>query len=231
MGRLMRALSGKAAIRLARPATEYPLSFYLEQAARCSLVKTAWYSIRFRGVVAVGRGSKVRVHRSARLVLAPGSMLAIGLAHDTPAGAVLRMCPRSRLEVDGRVQIMRGCAVTVGYDATLRVGAGTFLNDGSSVWCDGATIIGPDCAISWGVRILDSDRHRLLRDGKPGPDGPLRIGRGCWIGANALITKGAQLGDGSVVAAGAVVTSSVPPRSLVAGVPARVRRENVTWVR
>jgi acetyltransferase-like isoleucine patch superfamily enzyme len=121
--------------------------------------------------------------------------------------------------------------VTVGYDATLSVGAGTFLNDGSAVWCDSATTIGPGCAISWGVRILDSDLHRLMRDGEPSPDAPVRIGQGCWIGANALIMKGAQLGDGSVVAAGAVVTSEVPPRSLVAGVPARVRRENVTWVR
>ena len=231
MGTLMRALSGKAASRSARLDGGYPLSFYTELALRCSLVKTAWYSIRFRGVVAVGRGSRVRVHRSAHVALAPGSTLVIGMAHDTPAGAVLRMRPRSRLEVDGRVQVMRGCAVTVGYDATLSVGAGTFLNDGSAVWCDSATAIGPGCAISWGVRILDSDRHRLIRDGEPSPDAPVRIGQGCWIGANALIMKGTQLGDGSVVAAGAVVTSTVPPRSLVAGVPARVTRENVTWVR
>lgn len=52
---------------------------------------------------------------------------------------------------------------------------GYVLQRGSAVWCDSATTIGPDCAISRGVRILDSDRHRLMRDGEPSPDTPVRI--------------------------------------------------------
>ncbi len=43
-----------------------------------------------------------------------------------------------------------------------------------------------------------------------------------WIGANVTILKGVSVGKGAVVAAGAVVTKSVPPFSIVAGVPARV---------
>jgi acetyltransferase-like isoleucine patch superfamily enzyme len=209
----------------------YPLSFYIGLAFRCSLLKTAWYSVRFRGVIVVGRGSKIRVHHSARIVLAPKSTLAIGMAHDTPVGAVLRMHPRSSLRVEGRVQFMRACTVTVGYDATLTIGSGTFLNDRAAVWCYSPnTKIGPGCAISWGVRIVDTDFHKLLKNGTTSPHAPVDIGQGCWIGANALILKGVNIGEGSVVAAGAVVISEVPPRSLVAGVPARVVRNNVTWI-
>ncbi len=43
-----------------------------------------------------------------------------------------------------------------------------------------------------------------------------------WIGANAIILKGVTIGYGSIVAAGAVVTKSVPPYSIVGGVPAKV---------
>ena len=55
------------------------------------------------------------------------------------------------------------------------------------------------------------------------------VGDNVWIGGRAIILKGVIIGDGAVVAAGAVVTRNVPPRTIVAGVPARVIRENVSW--
>jgi acetyltransferase-like isoleucine patch superfamily enzyme len=55
------------------------------------------------------------------------------------------------------------------------------------------------------------------------------VGDKVWIGARVTVLKGVTIGDGAVVAAGALVTDDVPPRALVGGVPARVLRENVTW--
>nr|WP_281276226.1 DapH/DapD/GlmU-related protein [Flexivirga caeni] len=46
-----------------------------------------------------------------------------------------------------------------------------------------------------------------------------------WIGANATILPGVTIGDGAVVAAGAVVTKDVPARTVVGGVPARRIRD------
>ncbi|WP_280516425.1 DapH/DapD/GlmU-related protein, partial [Actinomyces succiniciruminis] len=54
---------------------------------------------------------------------------------------------------------------------------------------------------------------------------PIDIGRRVWIGAGASIMPGVTVGDDAVIAGGAVVTKDVPPRSVVAGVPARVIRE------
>jgi serine acetyltransferase len=56
-------------------------------------------------------------------------------------------------------------------------------------------------------------------------EAPVRIGSGSWLGANAVILPGAQLGENCVVAAGAVVRGEFPSHSVVAGVPARVVRE------
>lgn len=50
-----------------------------------------------------------------------------------------------------------------------------------------------------------------------------------WICAKATILKGVTIGDGAIVAAGAVVTKDMPAYSLVAGNPARVIKENVIW--
>lgn len=48
------------------------------------------------------------------------------------------------------------------------------------------------------------------------------IGDGCWIGSRAMIMQGVTLGEGAVVATGAVVTQDVPPYAVVAGVPAKI---------
>lgn len=53
---------------------------------------------------------------------------------------------------------------------------------------------------------------------------PLSLGNDVWIGANALLMGGLTVGDGAIVAAGAVVTRDVPPYAIVAGVPARILR-------
>lgn len=54
------------------------------------------------------------------------------------------------------------------------------------------------------------------------PAGDTIIGDGCWIGSRAMIMQGVQLGEGAVVATGAVVTKDVPPYAVVGGVPAKI---------
>jgi acetyltransferase-like isoleucine patch superfamily enzyme len=78
------------------------------------------------------------------------------------------------------------------------------------------------------VLIQDTDAHNILTS--PGEmSQEIIIGENVWIGYRAMILKGVTIGNGAVVAAGAIVTKDVPERSLVAGVPAKVIRENVEW--
>lgn len=51
---------------------------------------------------------------------------------------------------------------------------------------------------------------------------PVKIGKRCWIGANAIILPGITIGDNCVIAAGSVVTKDVPSNCTVAGIPARI---------
>ena len=53
---------------------------------------------------------------------------------------------------------------------------------------------------------------------------PIHIGKDVWIGSNATVLPGVTIGDGAIIAAGAVVTKNVPERTIVGGVPATVIR-------
>ena len=57
----------------------------------------------------------------------------------------------------------------------------------------------------------------------------MNIGNHVWIGENSMVLKGVTIGDGVVIAASSVVTRDIPPHSLVAGIPAKVIRENIEW--
>jgi len=60
---------------------------------------------------------------------------------------------------------------------------------------------------------------------EPASAEPVRVGDNVLIGANAVVIEGVQIGSGSVVAAGAIVTQDVPENVVVAGVPARIIKE------
>lgn len=82
--------------------------------------------------------------------------------------------------------------------------------------------------ISENVTIRDSDNH-ILNDNTDKITQPIIIGNHVWIGMNVTILKGVSIGDGAVIAAGSLVAKDVPPNTLVAGVPARIIKNDVQW--
>jgi acetyltransferase-like isoleucine patch superfamily enzyme len=101
----------------------------------------------------------------------------------------------------------------------IRIGNGTYLNRNTEVVAATSVSIGRDCKIARDVIIMDTDQHAL-----PGAEleaAPIVIEDRVWIGARAIILKGVTIGHDAVVGAGSVVTRDVPPRAVVAGVPAR----------
>jgi len=114
--------------------------------------------------------------------------------------------------------------LSAGPGATLRLGAGTFVNTGASISARASVDIGRRCQIANHVAIMDSDFHGIIERDRPEPPAPIVIEDDVWVAVRATVLKGVRIGRGAVVAAGAVVVSDVPPWTLVAGVPARVVR-------
>lgn len=103
----------------------------------------------------------------------------------------------------------------------LTIGEDTLV--GESVFLDGrdSLAIGDHTDIASQVLIYNSE-HDLQSPDLAAIHAPVKIGNYCFIGPRAIILPGVTIGDGSAVAAGAVVTKDVPPAKIVAGIPARV---------
>jgi len=133
----------------------------------------------------------------------------------------------SRFILNGDFAIYTGCSVTIQENALLEIGSG-YMSSDSRIMCFNHIKIGNDVIIADQVTIRDSDNHNIKYEGYE-MSKPINIGNHVWIGMGAMILKGVTIGDGAIIAAGAVVTKNVPPQCLSGGVPARVIKENIIW--
>ena len=111
--------------------------------------------------------------------------------------------------------------ITIGHNVGI---SGSTILSRVSIQVGDHTLIGANCTIS------DSDHHpigaaeRIVLSSKNIMSRPIIIERNVWLGMNVLVLKGVRIGENSIIAAGSVVSKSIPANVIAAGNPARVIR-------
>lgn len=111
-----------------------------------------------------------------------------------------------------------------GNNSNISIGKNCRIN-GAYIHAKKEIVIGDNCVIASGVNIIDSNGHEVYSfDRTSGTDNPkpIKIGNNVWIGVNAVILKGTEIGDNSIVSAGSVVKGVFPPNSIIQGNPATI---------
>ena len=126
-----------------------------------------------------------------------------------------------RVRLDSGVATLELVALRGGL---LEIGDNVFINYSSSLVASTHVRIGNDSLIGTHVMVMDTDFHRVEDKAYDTSGKPVILEERVWLGNRSMVLKGVTIGHDSVVAAGSVVTSDVPPRSIVAGVPAKVVR-------
>lgn len=117
------------------------------------------------------------------------------------------------------------------HGGKIRIGGGCGIS-GSTIYAMDCIEIGDKVLIGGNCKIIDNDFHPLhvnLRNPQKPEDikkRPIKIGDGCFIGANSIILKGTTLGKNVVVGAGSVVHGTFPDNVIIAGNPAKIVKEN-----
>ena len=148
------------------------------------------------------------------------------------AGRHVRILKRNASITIGRkVQLYCGVKLSAWGNecfSEIIIGDNTSIGDRTEIHAGKKVEIGSGCNIAWDVCIMDRDYHKFNNTTEE--IRPVKIGDNVWIGCNSLILKGVTIGNGSVVAAGSVVTKDVPPGVLVGGNPAKILKEDIFWI-
>lgn len=148
--------------------------------------------------------------------------------------------PPARVEAPERIHVGKGVMIhehawlslehRPGMPApTLRIGDDVKVNRFVRIECAGSVELGPGVLLADRVHISDTDHPARATDDGPVPDldaapRPIVIGPRAFVGAGAVIKSGVTIGEHAYVSANTVVVRDVPPRTLVAGSPARAVR-------
>lgn len=122
------------------------------------------------------------------------------------------------------------------YSPVLTIGNNVSFTRRVTLYCAGGVSIGDNCLFGSDILITD-ENHGTLPIGQY-RENPLQvkavaIGKNVWIGDKVVILPGVKIGDNAVIAAGSIVTKSVPEDTIVGGNPARVikryNKDNNEW--
>ena len=127
----------------------------------------------------------------------------------TRCGRKLIVYPHVHMIFCGRIAVGSRVAINVGC----------YIDGGGGLTIGDNVLFGPNVVVA--TRDHGYQRLDIPMCEQPVGYGEVRIGNDVWIGANAFINKGISIGDGSIIAAGAVVTRDVAPYTIVGGNPAR----------
>ncbi len=143
---------------------------------------------------------------------------------------LLRLFWQKQLHIFARSCIHPGLRLALYRAMGISIGRHVFIGLDSYLDCQFPELIEiqDDVTISFRVTVVVHDDARRMDRVAPGAGNgtvaPVRLLKGCYLGAGAMVLSGVTVGEGAVVGAGAVVTRDVPAGTLVVGVPARVLR-------
>lgn len=163
-----------------------------------------------------------------RLKIQYGEKIDIHLINSIRGKLVVEMFDKSKMKI-GSFLMMRGpLYLKCTEEAKMEIGNECFFNNNCSVTAVEKIIIGNQCKFANNLVVIDHD-HAIENGHATAKliSKPVRIGDNVWVGANCTILKGVNIGNGAIIAAGAVVTRDVPEYTIAAGVPARVIKKLV----
>ena len=114
---------------------------------------------------------------------------------------------------------------TTDFGKNIHLGRNVFINSGCRFQDQGGIYVGDNVLIGHNVVLATLNHEENPEKRGNLIPSPIRIGNDVWIGSNATILPGVKVGDGAIIAAGAVVTKDVGQNAVVAGVPARYIRD------
>lgn len=176
------------------------------------------------------RNAVIQLDKGAKIILRGNLVIGTRMMRKSYMEARLLVQKNGELTVgDEGIEMFSGAYIRIMVCGEMEAN-GLFMNEGCQITARKKIMIGEGCLMGRGVTLRSDDAHHILGE-KHESSLPITIGQHVWICQEASVMKGVKIGNGAVVAAGAVVTEDVPKHALVGGIPAKVIKEYVEWER
>lgn len=204
--------------------------------SKINKIKTLYYNNlhkninRENGEFIIYKNAVMDIQKTAKINLKGDFHINSNRFKGSKAESYLKMQENSTLNIEGDFKLFYGATIQVFKDASLSLGKG-YINSNSVIACCKDIRIGERATIARGVHIYDGDHHAIVDKYEKllNQSAPIIIEKNVWICSNATILKGVVIGEGSIIAAGAVVTEDIPANCIAAGIPAKVIKKNINW--
>jgi len=141
-----------------------------------------------------------------------------------------------------QIVIGENCIIKAGeiwiedHNCILKIGNSTTIEDAHFGITEPNSVIevGDDCMFSSGIKLLTGDSHSIIdleSQKRINYANNIKIGPHVWIGADVVVLKGVEIGKDSIVGSRSIVTKKYGPNVIIAGSPAKIIKENITWDR
>ena len=180
-----------------------------------------------KGLFLIHNYSRINIDKKAKIILNSHFVFGIKQVKSSHLETRLLLEENSKLTINGSFGVHCNSYIRVVNGGSLILNGG-FINENVQITCASKISIGKGCTIARDVIIRDYDSHTIEEDGFQMMK-PIIIGDNVWIGNRAMILKGVTIGDGAIIAAGAIVTKNIPSKTIAAGVPAKVIKKGITW--
>lgn len=203
------------------------------RSSECSVIGVLFRMMIFQSVHKknILTSPNVKIRNIKNIILQDKSNLVIVLSNVSHVSNDSRcyINNRGEIHVSGNVFIAKNVRFDISESSVVTLND-CYIGPETDIISYSGLSIGKGSMVSWRVQILDEDFHLVSYNDKKPKDNKVVIGENCLIGNNVSINKGSIIADGCVVASHSVVNGIFLEKNcLIAGVPAKVVKRNISW--
>lgn len=204
---------------------------FIRNSSLKSIIQTIYYGRKycasFKNFIRIYKNSIIDISKNALIDINGPVAIGVGRSFKFKELTRIHIESWSVLIIKNGFSFNSGSYIWLTHSGILEIDSG-FINEGATITCASYIKIGENVHIARDAAIRDYDGHYIEK-----PDyrtaKPITIGDNVWIGYGATIMKGVTIGDGAIIAAKSVVTKDVPAHCVVAGIPAKVIKNDIYW--
>lgn len=145
---------------------------------------------------------------------------------------IISIAKGGKLIIGDNVQMAKGTRIVISERGIMSIGNQFWCNGDCYFYCTSSISIGNDNMYGWNISFSTSDGHNVYDNGQiKVKEGSITIGNHVWIASNCVIAKGTYIAEDSVVAQNSLLNKCFrKPKCLIGGVPAKIIKDNFTWL-